>query len=191
MSAQPVQQTSPGRIAPLAHARSRPHLRAIPIPPIEPDPLTPAGYHALTTSPGPEADYCQVPFAMALGATQRDTFFEPQPTPSTDLPDPKVWTARALRVVLEVMDGSRPARQLNRWVTRGIHDRAARRGLLARQRGGQGHRVNLVRSVHVCTPTDGVAEAAALVVHNGRHRAVALRLQGVDGRWLMTAFEMG
>ncbi|MGB5952326.1 MAG: Rv3235 family protein, partial [Ornithinimicrobium sp.] len=63
--------------------------------------------------------------------------------------------------------------------------------VLARQRGGRGHRKNLVRSAHASTPGDGVAEVAALVVHNGRHRAVALRLEGVDGRWLITALEMG
>lgn len=175
----------------VAESRARPHLRVMPIPPVDPEPLTPDAYNALTAPPMRESGYRQVPLTMPLRPAESDAFFEPQPTPTMDLPDPALWAGQALRVVLEVMDGSRPARQLSRWVTRGIHDRAARRGLVARQRGGRGHRVNVVRSVHVCTPTDGVAEVSALVVHNGRHRAVALRMQGVDGRWMITALELG
>ncbi|MGB3187309.1 MAG: Rv3235 family protein [Ornithinimicrobium sp.] len=163
----------------------------MPIPQVDPEPLTAAAYRALTAEPVRKSGYRQIAFAMPLRGSEKEASFEAQPTSASDLPDPTAWAGQALRVVLEVMDGSRPARQLSRWVTRGIQDRAARRGLLARQRGGRGHRVNLVRSVHVCTPRDGVAEVAALVVHNGRHRAVALRLEGVDGRWLISALEMG
>jgi hypothetical protein len=63
-----------------------------------------------------------------------------------------------------------------------------------------------VRSVRVCEPADGVAEVSAVVVGleavaatkgrtgaagRRRCRAVALRLEGVDGRWMMTALTMG
>jgi hypothetical protein len=49
----------------------------------------------------------------------------------------------------------------------------------------------MVRSVRVCLPADGVAEASAVVVSRGRVLAVALRLEGLDGRWRMTALEVG
>ncbi|MGB3686570.1 MAG: Rv3235 family protein [Ornithinimicrobium sp.] len=163
----------------------------MPIPHVDPEPLTAAAYRALTANPVQQGSYRQIAFAMPLRGREKGASVEPQPNAASDLPNPTVWAGQALRVVLEVMDGSRPARQLSRWVSRGIQDRAARRGILARQRGGRGHHVNLVRSVHVCTPRGGVAEVAALVVHNGRHRAVALRLEGVDGRWLISALEIG
>jgi hypothetical protein len=45
--------------------------------------------------------------------------------------------------------------------------------------------------VRVCEPADGVAEAAAVVHGPQRTRAVALRLEGMDGRWRVTAFQAG
>ena len=47
-----------------------------------------------------------------------------------------------------------------------------------------------VRSVHVCEPTDGVAELAAVVRRGSRMAAIALRLEGVDGRWQCTALQL-
>ena len=49
----------------------------------------------------------------------------------------------------------------------------------------------VVRSVHVSLPADGVAEVAALVRRGARSTAVALRLEGLDGRWQCTALELG
>ena len=40
-------------------------------------------------------------------------------------------------------------------------------------------------------PVDGVAEVAALVRRGARSTAVALRLEGLDGRWQCTALELG
>ncbi len=191
MSTSTVSPALPRMCAPPSREQVRSQLRVMPIPQVDPEPLTAAAYRALATGTVRDSGYRQTAFAIPLQGSEREASIEPQPTAANDLPNPRAWAAQALRVILEVMDGSRPARQLNRWVTRGIQDRAARRGILARQRGGRGHRVNLVRSVHVCTPQDAVAEVAALVVHNGRHRAVALRLEGVDGRWLVSALELG
>ena len=49
----------------------------------------------------------------------------------------------------------------------------------------------VVRSIHVSEPVDGVAEVAALVRRGARSTAVALRLEGLDGRWQCTALELG
>ena len=43
-----------------------------------------------------------------------------------------------------------------------------------------------VRSVHVQEPPEGVVEVCATVVRAGRPSALALRLQGLDGRWRCT-----
>jgi hypothetical protein len=49
----------------------------------------------------------------------------------------------------------------------------------------------VVRSVRVSEPTDGVAEVCAIVQQGPRCRAIALRLEGIDGRWQCTALQIG
>jgi aerobic-type carbon monoxide dehydrogenase small subunit (CoxS/CutS family) len=48
-----------------------------------------------------------------------------------------------------------------------------------------------VRTVRVCEPADGVAEACAVVIDGNRVRALALRLVGLDGRWRVEALQVG
>ena len=48
-----------------------------------------------------------------------------------------------------------------------------------------------MRRVRVCEPADGVAEAAVVVHHGDRVRAVALRLVGQDGKWRVSALQVG
>ena len=66
-----------------------------------------------------------------------------------------------------------------------------REGQLARRRGRRTHRPPVVRTLRTCHPADGVCEVSAVVWADGRVRALALRMTGVDGRWLITAWELG
>lgn len=120
-----------------------------------------------------------------------DEFFGPQPTATLDLPEATAWARRMIQALLETYDGTRKADQLSRWVTPEIRDRARRRGLLTRRRGRRGNRPPVVRSVHPSFPAEGVCEVSAVVWAEGRVRALALRMSGVDGRWLITALEVG
>jgi hypothetical protein len=43
----------------------------------------------------------------------------------------------------------------------------------------------------VFEPADGVAEASAVFRGGGNVRALAFRLEGLDGRWRITALELG
>ena len=47
-----------------------------------------------------------------------------------------------------------------------------------------------MRRVQVCQPCDGVVEAAVVARVNGRATPIALRLNGVDGRWQVTVLEL-
>jgi Family of unknown function (DUF6459) len=123
-----------------------------------------------------------------------DDLFEPQPTPRADLPDPQFWAGRLAQAILEVDAGVRPVSQLRRWTSDEVYLQLRRRSNRVRcaapppQARRTPTRV-LVRSVRVCEPADGIAEVSA-VVHDGqRHRAVALRLEGTDGRWRCTVLE--
>ena len=131
---------------------------------------------ALVTTPDGEVD--EPPF----------DHFGPQPTPREELPDPTAWAGRLVQAVVEVLAGVRPLAQLVRWTSPEVFAGLQRRGARAQAQPG---RRAIVRSVHVSEPADGVAEACAVVIAHGRVRAVALRLEGLDGRWVMTALEIG
>jgi hypothetical protein len=45
--------------------------------------------------------------------------------------------------------------------------------------------------VHFCEPADGIAEASVIFALDHRVRAVAMRLEGLDGRWMTTSFIVG
>ena len=123
-----------------------------------------------------------------------DPFFAPQPTPRISLPDPRTWSGQFVQALIEVLSGDRPASQLLRWTNERVYADVVRRvralGVTSIAiRRGRGRA--LVRSVHICEPRDGIAEAAIHVKHGGRSRAVAVRLEGLDGRWRCTALSLG
>ena len=117
--------------------------------------------------------------------------FGPQPTPRAALPEPRTWAGRFVQAVIEVLAGDRPASQLVRWTTTEVYDDVACRITSGARPGAPSPARAVVRSVHVAEPADGVAEVSALVRRGVRCTAVALRLEGMDGRWQCTALELG
>ncbi len=116
--------------------------------------------------------------------------FGPQPTATSDLPEARSWAGRFAQALVEVLAGDRPLAQLVRFTTTGVYDEVA--GLIAgpgvtRADAARG----VVRSVHVSEPADGIAEICALVRRGARSTALALRVEGLDGRWQCTALELG
>jgi Family of unknown function (DUF6459) len=97
--------------------------------------------------------------------------------------------ARAAQVfataLVEVLAGRRPVGQL-----RGHAAPAVFAGLVSRAPHGLSAPAN-VMSVRVCQPADGVAEIGATVRSGARVRAIAFRMEGVDGRWRVTALDIG
>lgn len=116
--------------------------------------------------------------------------FGPQPTATADLPEARGWAGRFAQALVEVLAGDRPVAQLVRWTTTAVYEEVA--GLIAGPGVSRGDAARgVVRSVHVSQPADGVAEVAALVRRGARSTAVALRLEGLDGRWQCTALDLG
>ena len=117
-------------------------------------------------------------------AENRPDSFEPQATARIDLPSAQQWSMRLVHALVEVVNGSRPLAQLNRWVTPEV---------LAQI---QGHvtRNKLprlgVRSINVHETDDGVAEVSSVFGTPNRSFALALRLEGLDGRWRATSLEV-
>ena len=114
----------------------------------------------------------------------------PRATPRADLPDPAPWARRLAQAVLEAQAGHRPAGQLVRWLREDLAGELRRRSALASRTAGQGRPRVCVRSVRVGEPADGVAEVSAVATRAGRVLAVAMRLEGLNGRWLCTSFDV-
>ncbi|MFF2297441.1 Rv3235 family protein [Arthrobacter sp. NPDC058127] len=102
------------------------------------------------------------------------------------------------QAAMEVLAGTRPVQQLSRTLDPGClsalqHRAALTRAHAASTQGGQSrlHRSPMVRSVHVCAVKDGVYEASLVVSEELRSRAVAMRLEGSNGTWRVTALEIG
>ncbi len=166
-----------------------PVLRVLPAPSTDPAPEGQDwGEEATAAVP---SRYVQGCLAVDFRSGADDAFFGPQATATPDLPEAVQWARRMIQAVLESYEGVRSPDQLSRWVVPEIRERAHRRGLLARRRGRRSGRPPVVRSVHPCFPADGVCEVAAVVWADGRVRALAMRMSGVDGRWLITAWELG
>lgn len=169
-------------------------LRALPVPRHGPAGV-PLPTHGEAEMPGarPSAPYVQDALAVEL---------PPPPGPAAppdgrdrDLPDPQTWAAHIGQAIIEVMHGVRPASQVMRWTTPEVHAVIARRGALAarrdRQRGTASSRRTRTVRVRVCEPAEDVAEAAVVLVDGNRVRALALRLVGRNGRWVVHALQVG
>jgi hypothetical protein len=117
-------------------------------------------------------------------------YFDPQPTPRRNLPDPERWSLRFLQAVVETLAGARPSVQLSEWTSQEVHAR-----IVAHSHPGQAPLPALlqpvVRSVHASEPADGVAEVCAVVQRGHGFFAIAARLEGFDGRWRAVALDLG
>lgn len=121
------------------------------------------------------------------------TEFDRQPTRRSQLDDPSPFVAKMAQAIIEIVAGQRPAPQLIRHLTPPVYSVLARRSLVStrRQAAGEGRRPAIVRRVRICEPADGIVEAAAVVLSHGRVRALALRVEGLDGRWMVTQLSIG
>lgn len=124
----------------------------------------------------------------------RETFGH-QPTGSSDLPDPVPWVETMVHGVLESIHGVRDSRQFVRWMTEDVYRAVEARSNSVMQRHAALKKpvqkpVFKLGNVIVDCPRDGVVEASAVVHGPTRVRAVAMRMEGLDHRWLTTSFRM-
>lgn len=139
-----------------------------------------------------EAAYGQDSLALDFFPPDPDGAFERRRSHSRLLGDPAPFVAKMAQAIMEVASGQRPAPQLIRHTTPPIYSVLARRALVSARRQQPGTRRGaVVRRIRLCEPADGVVEACAVVVAHGRVRALALRIEGLDGRWIVTQLTIG
>jgi len=121
-----------------------------------------------------------------------DEFFGHQPAARDSLPNPLPMIESLTRSVIEILAGARELEQISRWVTdevyRNLRKRVVISGRARRAKGQVVVRPNFaIGSTSYYEPRDGAVEAVVIVRSRARTRAVALRLEGLDGRWRATA----
>ena len=105
--------------------------------------------------------------------------FEPVPTSATELPELHAWTMKFAISVVEIWAGRRQPAQLISKCHRQIYMK------LLKQVGSQ-KEIGRIRSIHQCQPLDGICESTITVRFGDRLRAMVIRFEGVDQRWLCT-----
>jgi hypothetical protein len=169
---------------------SRPRLRLLPAPPIDPpyeDELPPRppltdGSLALTFPP-PMTD--AMPLRLVPPALPR-----PAAAPGSAPPELGPFVRRLAQALVEVLAGARPAGQFTDYARLDVLEHLERAA--GRLVGPDGARQRpIVRSVHVCRPRASVAEVCAVMDTGPRRRAIALRLEVHRGAWECTALQIG
>ena len=103
-------------------------------------------------------------------------------TSSADLPPAGRAAQLLARALIEVLSHQRPLAQLRTYCAPDVFA-----GLQARQQPTR--TLASVRMVRVCEPADGVAEVTVVARAGQRAWALAFRMEGIDGRWRITAVE--
>jgi len=112
-----------------------------------------------------------------------DPDFSPQPTSANDLPELHEWTMRFVVSVLEIWAGRRSPSQLTRMCHRKIFTEL-------HARAGSFKEVGKLRTIYQSEPLDGICESVVTVRFGERLRALSVRFEGVDNRWLCTALDL-
>jgi hypothetical protein len=116
--------------------------------------------------------------------------FAAQPTGRNDLPELQAFSRRLVIAIIEAATGRRSATQLSKHTSSGVQAGLARdAGKITRL--GTAQRPATLHSLHIAEPADGVAEVAAIVRVDNRFRAIAFRLEGLDGRWRCVRLQVG
>jgi Family of unknown function (DUF6459) len=112
------------------------------------------------------------------------------------------WTERELdafatrfaQAVVEVIAGDRGVHQLMRWTTDEVYEELQVRSNALTRTTTSVRRRRLrayVRSVHLSMPVPDGAELSIHVRHGDRSRAIAARIDRIEGRWRCSALQFG
>ena len=169
--------------------------------PRTPRPGTRSGVAGVTRlAPHPRSP--AVPVAVTQGTLALDLDTHPGLPPAPELHvvtgnrgDVEPWAARFAQAVVEVVGGDRSPHQLVRCTSPAVHADLLRRTAVLNRAGAPEQRSRRlraqVRSVHVFLPSPSSAEVSVHVRHGQRSRAIAARIEQLDGRWMCTALEFG
>lgn len=128
-------------------------------------------------------------------ALEIEEYFAPQRSSTDGLPDPAALMRNLTIGVLEVLAGVREVDQLARWLDEDAYRAlVTRANLTARARSARGvpasRPTHRILSIHCGSPADGIVEGVVISAGPARTRAIAIRLEGWDGRWRATSLAL-
>lgn len=103
----------------------------------------------------------------------------PQVTPEAELPPLDTWVSNFVLAIVEIWSGKRNAAQLARWSHRKVHLQIINRPSIVTERPK-------IRKIYIAQPHESIAETTVTLRIGERVRALMLRFEGVDGRWVCT-----
>lgn len=112
-----------------------------------------------------------------------DPNFSPTPTPQEELPEISSWVRQFTVRLLEILSARRSPHQLARWT-----HRATFNTLLTKTKSFT-LPPKIIR-VHLRQPLESLAEVTVILQYQSRTRALVMRFEGVDRRWLCTVVEL-
>jgi hypothetical protein len=105
------------------------------------------------------------------------------------------FSARFAQAVVEVIGGDRGVHQLMRWTTDDVYADLLRRSHTLQRTTPGDQRLRrvraTVRSVHLSRPHEDAAEISIHVRHGQRSRAIAARIERIEGRWRCSVLDFG
>lgn len=105
------------------------------------------------------------------------------------------FARRFCAAVVEVIGGDRGPQQLLHWTTESVYDQLRRRSTALAGTTGSDQRLRRlraqIRSVHLSCPSAESAELSVHVRHGARSRAIAARLEHLEGHWICVALQFG
>lgn len=114
-------------------------------------------------------------------------YFRRQRTTSQTLPSAKKWCGQFTCAYVEILNGNRPLRQLERWLSLGVAQHV-KSEIIRISRNSQ---FSLqVHSLHVSEPTDSVIEGSCVVKENQSFKAMTFRFEGWDNKWICTHLQL-
>jgi hypothetical protein len=169
------------------HYDQQPSFAAIDLTPISSDPNE-DWQHLVLEMFRPEISTppAQKPRLYLVASTfgeEYDAEFAPEPTSAADLPDIHELTFQFIHNVVEIWAGRRSAGQVQAMCHHLIFADLQRKA-------GQQKLVGRIRKIKVTEPLDGISESTVTVRYGDRLRVVAIRFEGLDGRWLCTALTL-
>ena len=119
---------------------------------------------------------------------ESDDYFGLEFSDSADLGDPRPILAFLAQSVIETIAGIRDIEQCARWLSDGVYQQLRQKSVASTRSRAESQvrqlRPNLaIGKISVFSPRDGVIEGVVIVHNIGRARAVAIRLEGYNGRW--------
>ena len=196
--------SAPSTEAPLSLVPALPALRLLPVPACEPpyDDELPVQPLAAATAPvgplrglvGPLRGLAPAPLRLVpplppTPVLPDDDEDAPRRTPVSDLPSARPVAHALVQGLLEVLAGVRPVAQLQRATTPELFAELERLVHGRPRAAGVRPPTGAIRSLHVQERPEGVAEVCATVRRGPRMAALALRLEGLGGRWTCTELD--